>query len=65
MFDQETLRTFIRVAETRSFSKAAEYLHKTPAAISYRIKTLKKAWEHSCSYAPRAPSASRPLAFIC
>ena len=42
MFDQETLRTFIRVAETRSFSKAAEYLHKTPAAISYRIKTLEE-----------------------
>lgn len=42
MFDQETLRTFIRVAETRSFSKAAESLHKTPAAISYRIKMLEE-----------------------
>ena len=42
MLDQETLRTFIRVAETESFSRAASALHKTPAAISYRIKTLEE-----------------------
>ena len=42
MFDQETLRTFIKVAESRSFSRAAEQLFKTPAAISYRIKMLEE-----------------------
>ena len=42
MLDQETIRTFIQVAETGSFSRAASTLHKTPAAISYRIKTLEE-----------------------
>lgn len=42
MMDHETIRTFIRVAETRSFSRAAESLFKTPAAISYRIKMLEE-----------------------
>ncbi|WP_413111538.1 HTH-type transcriptional activator AllS [Thaumasiovibrio sp. DFM-14] len=40
MLDKETIRSFMKVAEYSSFSKAAETLHKTPAAISYRIKTL-------------------------
>lgn len=40
MLDQETIRTFIKVAENSSFSKAAQELHKTPATISYRIKVL-------------------------
>ncbi|HHF9094435.1 TPA: HTH-type transcriptional activator AllS [Escherichia coli] len=42
MFDPETLRTFIAVAETGSFSKAAERLCKTTATISYRIKLLEE-----------------------
>lgn len=42
MLDQETLRAFVKVAENHSFSKAAELLHKTPAAISYRIKMLEE-----------------------
>ncbi|MCS3409732.1 HTH-type transcriptional activator AllS [Serratia sp. AKBS12] len=42
MLDQETIRTFIKVAESSSFSKAAETLFKTPAAISYRIKMLEE-----------------------
>ncbi|HFV6028814.1 TPA: HTH-type transcriptional activator AllS [Escherichia coli] len=42
MFDPETLRTFIAVAETGSFSKAAERLCKTTAKISYRIKLLEE-----------------------
>ncbi|HFG9584321.1 TPA: HTH-type transcriptional activator AllS [Salmonella enterica subsp. enterica serovar Victoria] len=42
MFDPETLRTFISVAETGSFSKAAERLCKTTATISYRIKLLEE-----------------------
>ena len=42
MLDQETIRTFIHVAESNSFSKTAEMLFKTPAAISYRIKMLEE-----------------------
>lgn len=42
MLDHETIRTFIKVAETGSFSQAANELHKTPAAMSYRIKTLEE-----------------------
>ncbi len=41
MFDPETLRTFIAVAETGSFSKAADRC-KTTATISYRIKLLEE-----------------------
>jgi LysR family transcriptional regulator, transcriptional activator of the allD operon len=38
--DPEALRTFVAVAQLRSFSGAAEMLHKTTSAISYRVKTL-------------------------
>lgn len=40
MLDTETMRTFTKVVECNSFSKAAKLLYKTPAAISYRIKSL-------------------------
>lgn len=40
MLDPETLRTFVSVAESGSFSRAAEKLYKTTATISYRIKLL-------------------------
>ena len=43
MLDRETIRSFMKVAEHANFSKAAEELHKTPAAISYRIKVLEDA----------------------
>lgn len=36
----EELHTFVVVAQLRSFSAAAELLHKTTSAISYRIKML-------------------------
>ncbi len=42
MLDLEMMRSFIQVAETRSFSKAASNLHKTSATISYRIKMLEE-----------------------
>ena len=38
--DPESLRTFVTVAQLRSFSAAAEMLHKTTSAVSYRIRTL-------------------------
>jgi LysR family transcriptional activator of the allD operon len=37
---QDELRTFLAVARLRSFSAAADFLHKSTSAISYRIKTL-------------------------
>lgn len=37
---QDELRTFLVVARLRSFSAAADLLHKSTSAISYRIKTL-------------------------
>ncbi|MGN7973991.1 HTH-type transcriptional activator AllS [Serratia sp. 22264] len=42
MLDHETIRSFIKVAECQSFSRAAELLHKTTATISYRIKALEE-----------------------
>lgn len=38
--DAEALHTFVTVAQLHSFSAAAELLHKTTSAISYRIKAL-------------------------
>lgn len=42
MLDQETMTTFITVAECQSFSQAAKLLHKSTATISYRIKILEE-----------------------
>lgn len=39
-FDIETVRTFFAVAQSKNFTDAAELLHKTPAAVSYRIRAL-------------------------
>ncbi|MTJ79602.1 MAG: HTH-type transcriptional activator AllS [Telmatospirillum sp.] len=38
--DVEALRTFVTVAQLRSFSAAANQMHRTTSAISYRIKSL-------------------------
>ncbi|MRS15608.1 HTH-type transcriptional activator AllS [Enterobacteriaceae bacterium RIT691] len=40
MLDPDTLRTFLCIAETGNFSRAAKKLFKTTATISYRIKLL-------------------------
>lgn len=39
-FDINIIETFLTVAETGSFSSASKKLHKTTAAITYRIKSL-------------------------
>lgn len=39
-FDINIIETFLAVAETGSFSLASKRLHKTTAAVTYRIKTL-------------------------
>jgi len=38
--DAESLHTFVTVAKLRSFSAAADLLHKTTSSISYRIRAL-------------------------
>lgn len=38
--DLESIRTFAAVARLQSFSAAAQHLHRTTSAISYRIKAL-------------------------
>lgn len=38
--DLEAVRTFVAVAREKSFSAAAQQLHRTTSAISYRIKAL-------------------------
>lgn len=38
--DLEAVRTFVAVARLKSFSAAAQQLHRTTSAVSYRIKTL-------------------------
>lgn len=43
--DLEELRTFVAVAQLNSFSAAAEVLHKSTAAISYRIKAIESSMD--------------------
>jgi DNA-binding transcriptional LysR family regulator len=38
--DIDLLRTFLAIAETRSFSKAAERVFRTPSAVSMQVKKL-------------------------
>ena len=38
--DTQSLQAFLAVAETQSFSRAAEQLHLTQPAVSKRIATL-------------------------
>lgn len=38
--DIETIKTFLIVAYTKNFTDSSEILHRTPAAVSYRIRVL-------------------------
>lgn len=42
MFDTELLRSFIAVAESGSFTRAAERLHRTQSAVSAQIRRLEE-----------------------
>jgi DNA-binding transcriptional LysR family regulator len=42
MIDVDQLRTFIAIAETGSFTKAAEVVHKTQSAVSMQMKRLEE-----------------------
>jgi len=40
--DMDLLRTFLAIAETRSFSRAAERVFRTPSAVSMQMKKLEE-----------------------
>jgi DNA-binding transcriptional LysR family regulator len=42
LIDTDQLRTFIAIAETGSFTKAAEVVHKTQSAVSMQMKRLEE-----------------------
>ena len=42
LIDIDKLRTFIAIAETGSFTKAAEFVHKTQSAVSMQMKRLEE-----------------------
>jgi DNA-binding transcriptional LysR family regulator len=42
LIDVDQLRTFIAIAETGSFTKAAEIVHKTQSAVSMQMKRLEE-----------------------
>lgn len=43
MFDQELLRTFVRIVEAGGFAAAAEQIGRTPSAVSMQVKRLEEA----------------------
>ncbi|MEM1376971.1 MAG: LysR family transcriptional regulator [Pseudomonadota bacterium] len=45
--DLDLLRTFVAIAETKSFSKAAERVFRTPSAVSMQVKKLEEALQRS------------------
>ena len=45
LIDVDQLRTFIAIAETGSFTKAAEVVHKTQSAVSMQMKRLEERLE--------------------
>src|SRR6201986_3733727 len=42
LIDIDQLRTFIAIAETGSFTKAADFVHKTQSAVSMQMKRLEE-----------------------
>ena len=42
LIDVDQLRTFIAIAETGSFTRAAEFVHKTQSAVSMQMKRLEE-----------------------
>lgn len=42
LLDSEQLRTFVAIADTRSFTRAGERVHKTQSAVSMQMKRLEE-----------------------
>ena len=49
--DLESLESFLEVEKHKNFTKAAESLFCTQAAVSMRIKRLETPWNAACSNA--------------
>lgn len=47
LLESDVLRTFVAIAETGSFSRAARQVHRTPSAVSMQIKRLENTLGHS------------------
>lgn len=45
LLESDLLRTFLTIAETHSFSRAAELIHRTPSAVSMQMKRLEELLE--------------------
>ena len=55
LLDIDQLRTFIAIAETGSFTKAAEVVNKTQSAVSMQMKRLEERSSARSSRATAAP----------
>ena len=42
LLDTDLIRTFVTIADTGSFSRAAELVHRTPSAVSMQVKRLEE-----------------------
>ena len=42
LLDSDQLRTFVAIAETGSFTRAADAVHKTQSAVSMQMKRLEE-----------------------
>ena len=47
LLDVDQLRTFIAIAETGSFTRAADIVHKTQSAVSMQMKRLEERLDRS------------------
>lgn len=45
LLEPDLLRTFVLIADSGSFSRAAEQVHRTPGAVSMQVKRLEKTLE--------------------
>jgi DNA-binding transcriptional LysR family regulator len=53
LLDVDQLRTFIAIAETGSFTKAAEVVNKTQSAVSMQMKRLEERLDRPIFFARR------------
>ena len=52
--DIDTVQAFLLVAELQSFTRAAEALGTTQAAVSMKLQRLERSWQNGWSSARRA-----------
>ena len=62
LLDVDQLRTFVAIAETGSFTRAAEIVHKTQSAVSMQMKRLEERIARYILADPLRPLRERLLA---